>query len=215
MPASAASATARRRLSSECCTTPGIDAIGVRLARALAHEQRQDQLGRVHAGLGDEPAHRRGAAQAARADAGRPVGGGSSGLQRRQPALLGELSRPSLVRAQRRQCHQSGHERGRRAVLGDDVHGEAGGARVEGGARSDAGDDASRPAGGASCACDLPGDAAGGDQHGADAAGRDIRGHLVGDRHADRAVGGDELDLEAELRRARRPASARRCRTAG
>ena len=48
----------------------GHGANGLRLANILAHEHRQDQLGRVNAVLADQGAHGRGGAQAARAQRG-------------------------------------------------------------------------------------------------------------------------------------------------
>ena len=65
-PRAASSATSLRRLSRVCCTTPGSDAIGTGSVDALADEQRGDEVGGAHGGLGDEVTQRHRRAQAAR-----------------------------------------------------------------------------------------------------------------------------------------------------
>ena len=114
----------------------------------------------------------------------------------------GVLGEPHGVAQLERVVDEPLDERFGRTALGNDVHGEAGGSGVERGARTDAGDDRlgrqRRELLG-----DLPGDAARGDEDGADAAGGDVRCGRLGDRHPDGAVGDDEVGFEAEGREAR------------
>ena len=51
--------------SSECCTSPGMDAIGIGLLDPLPHEERGDQVVGPETGLGHQAPQRRGAAQPA------------------------------------------------------------------------------------------------------------------------------------------------------
>ena len=60
-PASTASAAALRRLSLVCWTTPGMEATGCGSRDPLLDEERQHQVGRLDAGLGDEAPHGGGA----------------------------------------------------------------------------------------------------------------------------------------------------------
>ena len=106
----------------------------------------------------------------------------------------------------------------RGACLGDEVYRDAGRAGVERGARSDARHDGvfrKR----AELQLDLAGDAAGSDEDGLNPPLGDVCRDVVGDRHPDGAVRGDEFDVEPEFcqsaPRARRRAWARRCWTAG
>ena len=69
-PACTASTAALRSESRECCTTPGIEAIGARLGQPFPDEQRQHQVGRRRPGLRDQRPHRGRACAAAAA--GRP-----------------------------------------------------------------------------------------------------------------------------------------------